>query len=62
MAGWSIYNGNTEVKSSITIILEDGSRKEIAYLPLGEKVMIPQFKLDLEMWQKDPQQCMLWFN
>lgn len=49
-------------KLEFQVVTEDGTELEISYLPTSEPRRIRQFAIDEELYERDPDECMAWFQ
>jgi hypothetical protein len=53
--------GDVSRQVGIKVLDEQGERW-IRYYPLGGKMKIPQYALDIPRYEKDPKSCLAWFG
>jgi predicted metalloprotease with PDZ domain len=58
---WSIYNGDPSKQVHLIVKSEDGD-KVVNYYPLGEKVTIQQFTVDLHRYASSRRSCEAWLS
>lgn len=61
IVGRSIYWNQTDKPVKIKIEHNNGVVEILEYMPYGEKLIIPQYKLNIQMYKENPRGCLDWF-
>jgi predicted metalloprotease with PDZ domain len=59
--GRSIFFGNPTKPAEIKVRDREGA-KTVRFLPAGEAIVIPQYTLDSQRFEKEKRECLLWFG
>jgi|HubBroStandDraft_6_1064221.scaffolds.fasta_scaffold185230_3 hypothetical protein len=57
----SIWHGDTSKKARLDVEDAGGKRLVVEYLPVGGKLVVPQYRLDAAAVARDRPACLAWF-